>query len=407
MFSFEQALQSVLEKAQPLPIESVSLQEARGHFLAEAIPAPFASPRFDNSAVDGYAVKLRDVESASEESPARLRLVGTVRAGADSSLEIVSGSALHMLTGAPLPASAEAVVMKEDAEEQNGWVTIRRCAQRDENVRRAGQEFGANQIVLEAGERVTPPVIGLIASFGLSTIMVHRKPKVALIVTGDELIATDARPQAGQIYDSNSVALSSALRALPIELVFLALTADDLTSLQRDIQLALARADVVVTVGGASVGKFDFVKEALSRCGAHLHFSSVAMKPGKPTIFASFVNGDGDHLLFGLPGNPVSALVTFHLFVRPTLLKMLGAREPLAGRMPASLGSALQKKPGRMEFVRAKLVHEKGGVTAYPTLGQESHMLGGLAAADALIHFPEDLTELPAGAPVVVERLAW
>ena len=407
MFSFEEALRSVLEKAQLLPIESVSLQEARGHFLAEAIAAPFTSPRFDNSAVDGYAVKLRDVESASEKSPARLRLLGTVRAGADSAHEITFGSTLRVLTGAPLPASAEAVVMKEDAEEQDGWVMIRRRAQRDENVRHAGAEFQANQVALAAGTHVTPPVIGLIASFGLSTVMVHRKPKVALIITGDELAPPSVQLQAGQIYDSNSAGLSTALRALPIELVFLALTADDLISLQRDISLALTRADVIITVGGASVGAFDFVQEALALCGTQLHFTSVAMKPGKPTVFASVESANSEQLIFGLPGNPVSALVTFHLFVRPALLKMLGAPEPLSAHFTATLGSALQKKPGRLEFVRAKLIHENGGVMAYPTLGQESHMLGGLAAADALIHFPAELTKLPAGIPVVVERLAW
>ncbi len=407
MLSFDRALQMVLEKTRPLPVHRIPLQEAPGHFLAEPIAAPFAVPRFDNTAVDGYAVKLRDVESACEESPARLKLAGTVRAGESSSVEVASGAALKVLTGASLPASAEAVVMKEDAEEQDGYVIIRHRASFNENIRRAGAEFLANHVVLEVGMRVTPPVIGLIASFGLNSVAVHRKPNVALIVTGDELMLPGVPLQAGQIYDSNSAALSSALRTLPTELVFLALTADDLTSLQRDISLALTRADIVITVGGASVGDFDFVQEALARCRAHLHFTGVAMKPGKPTVFASVVSENREQLIIGLPGNPVSALVTFHLFVRPALLKMLGAREPLAARTAATLGSALQKKPGRTEFVRARLIHEHGVWTAYPTTGQESHMLGGLAAADALIHFPAELTELPVGATVVVERLAW
>lgn len=407
MVPFAEALKVVLARTPILPTCRVPIQQAGGCYLAESVAAPFDVPRFDSSAMDGYAVRLSDVETASPNLPAKLKLLGVVRAGEISHEAISSDTALKVLTGAPLPKSAEAVVMKEHAEEQNGYVLIRRSVARDENIRRAKQEYWSGQTALKAGTYITPPVVGLLASFGMASVMVRERPRVALIVTGDELTLPGAPLHDGQIYDANSYSLSSALRLLPVELTYVAHSGDDLAALQRDLSLAFARVDVIITVGGASVGDFDFVKEALARLGVHLHFSTVAMKPGKPTIFGTLEDQTRERLIFGLPGNPVSALVCFHLLVRPALLKMLGAAEVLSSRVTAMLGSTLRKETGRLEFVRGRLVHEQGRSMVYPTLGQESHMLGGIAAANALIHFPAEAVELNEGESVVVEMLAW
>jgi molybdopterin molybdotransferase len=407
MISYTEALEIVCARTSVLPSERRRLAELAGHYLAEAISAPFDMPRFDNTAVDGFAVRVPDVAGATPETQVVLRVTGTIRAGDAAFGEIVSGTAVKVLTGSLLPAGTEAVVMKEYTEESEGIVIVRCAVSPGEDIRRHGEEFRKGQTVLSVGTRVTPPVVGLLASLGMESALVRRRPRVALVITGNELVDPGKILCDGQIYDSNSPALVSALRELPVELVSIATCPDELDLVKESIRTALSMADVIITVGGASVGDRDFVKEALRESVVDLHFTRVAIRPGKPVVFGTASSPEGPRLVFGLPGNPVSALVCFAVFVRPALLKMLGAENSATPLFKALLGADLRKKAGRMEFVRARLVEEDNQRMVYPTSGQDSHMLGGIATANALIHFPAEAEALSAGEWVTVERLPW
>jgi molybdopterin molybdotransferase len=410
VISFEAARSLVIEHAHPLPIATVALAAAAGRFLAEEIKAPFDMPRFDNSAVDGFCVRLADVEKASNETPVALRLAGTIRAGEIAGCTPGAGEAVKIMTGASVPQGTEAVVMREFCEEASGTVTVHRSAQAGENIRRAGGEYRQGQTVLSAGTRCSPPVLGQLVSLGMARVAVHARPRVAIISTGDELVEPGGELGEAGVYDGNSVALAAACYALGVRECRLSHASDQLDDVIRTLRQAVSEADVVITVGGVSVGDYDFVRDALAAAGARTHFTRVAMKPGKPNVFATAPAQDASgktRLFFGLPGNPVSALVSFHHFVRPALLLVMGAREVSPLLVSARMGTPLRKRAGRLEFVRATLAYEENGVIAYPTGGQDSHMLGGLCAAHCLIHFPAESVKLDEGETVTVELLSW
>lgn len=408
MISFDAARALVLHHSRPLAVQSLDIRHALGQYLAEAIIAPFAAPRFDNSAVDGYGVRLADVENATNETPAVLRLAGVSRAGHPAQRALRPGEALKIMTGAPVPQGVEAIIMREYCEERENTVALCRKAAPGENIRREAGEFQAGQTVLRQGDRITPPVVALLSAFGITQVLVHTAPRVSILSSGDELVTAGERLAESSIYDSNLPSLSAACRGLGISPVREYRVPDDPTFVTNELRSAAADSDVVITIGGVSVGDFDYVRDALEVIDATVHFTKVAMKPGKPNVFATY-SGDGGRtgLIFGLPGNPVSALISFHHFVRPSLLGMMGSpqSEPLI--LQAVLQTALAKKPGRLEFVRARLATESGQPTVQPTAGQDSQMLGGLSAADCLIHFPADARELSAGQTVSVELLSW
>jgi molybdopterin molybdotransferase len=410
VISFETARALVIEQARPLPVVTATLKDAVGRFLAEEIRSPFDVPRFDNSAVDGFCVRPKDIQEASNRNPAELRLAGTVRAGEKAGRAPKAGEAVKIMTGAHLPAGTEAVVMREFCEETGGTVVVRGTVLEGENIRRAGAEYRRGDVVLTAGTRLSPPAVGQLAALGLTRVRVHALPRVAIITTGDELISPGEELGAAGIYDGNSVALSAACRALGVRECSVNHSPDELDPLIQMLKQATSEADVVLTVGGASVGDYDFVRDALGRTGATIHFTRVAMKPGKPNVFAgahSHHGGEQSSLIFGLPGNPVSALVSFHHFVRPALLILMGARDVSPFLLSARLAARLHKVAGRLEFVRATLTDKEGRLTVHPTTGQESHMLGGLCAAQCLIHFPADATVIEKDAMVTVELLSW
>jgi molybdopterin molybdotransferase len=378
--------------------------------MAEEIKAPFDVPRFDNSAVDGFCVRAADVEKASNQTPVTLRLAGTIRAGEAAGHAPRPGEALKIMTGAPIPQGTEAVIMREFCEESEAMVIVHRAVQAGENIRRAGAEYRQGQTVLSAGTRCSPPILGQLASLGMTRIPVHAQPRVAIISTGDELAEPGADLGEAGIYDGNSVALAAACHALGVGECRLSHASDQLDAVIRALRQAVSEADVVMTVGGVSAGDYDFVQSALTAIGATTHFTRVAMKPGKPNAFATVpaqAAGGVTCLLFGLPGNPVSALVSFHHFVRPALLILMGAADISPSLIIAQMAVPLQKRAGRLEFVRATLAYEEGGVIAYPTGGQDSHMLGGLCAAQCLIHFPADSVKLDKDETVTVELLSW
>jgi molybdopterin molybdotransferase len=392
MISYEQAVESILNSVSPLDTEEVSLDQARGRFLAEDIFAPFDSPWFDNSAVDGYAVKLHDVASASKNTPVTLRVLGQVRAG-DKTFALESGCAISIFTGAQVHSTHDAIVMKEFTRRVGETVEVTRSVKAGENIRRAGEEYHRGDRLLESGAEISSAVCGVLASAGKSGVYVGRLPRVALIVTGNELAKAGDELGDGQIYDSNSVALSSLLREWGVFDVHVIRCADTLEEIQSAIESAAVRSDVVVTVGGASVGDYDFAAEAAHRVGFTIHHDKVAIKPGKPNLF-----GTREKILyFGLPGNPVSAFVSMHLFVKPALKKIMGASNPQGIFVRAILASELRKKAGRLEFVRVKLEADSEGLKAMPVKGQDSHMLLGLAKADGLLLFEREEEILKAG----------
>jgi molybdopterin molybdotransferase len=284
---------------------------------------------------------------------------------------------------------------------------MQRAVRMGENIRRAGEEFQAGDEVLPAGVRVTPPVVGLLAALGLTSAHVRRKPRVALVVTGSELALPGEPLRPGQIYDANSHALQAALASGGIDRCAVYHAVDDPGILQDRLREALHAAEVVLTIGGVSVGDYDFVKDAGAALGITTHFWSVAIKPAKPTYFGTLGSGRQKRYLFGLPGNPVSALVAYYYFVRPSLRQLMGQPADDTLSLYAELGSDLKKKAGREELVRGIASLEGDRLLVQSAEGQESHMLGGLSQANCIIRFPLELERLAAGSRVRIDLLEW
>jgi len=410
LLTYYEALEKIIGHSQTLPKVERKLEEMLGYVLAEPVVAKFPMPQFDNSAVDGFGVLLRDVENASENSPVSLSLLGEVQAGAARTHTIASGQAVKILTGATVPSSVEAVVMREYCEENKGRIVVKIHAEPGENIRRKGGEYPAGTEVLSAGMSVTPPVVGLLASLGFRSFAVYDKPRVAIIATGDELVPPGEPLQPGQIYNSNSFALRAALQAFGIEPTDVLHALDSAESTRAAFEKAIKNADVVISTGGVSVGDYDYVKDVLESLGVQTVFWRIAVKPGKPVYFGIVhaSASSNQKLVFGLPGNPVSGLVTYHQFVLPALRKLSGC--PAVEPKPATavLGSKLRKKPGRLDFIRGQVRYlDDGSLTVEPTVGQDSHMISGLAKADSLIHFAADAESIEAGSKVLVDLLQW
>lgn len=395
----------VLGSVPLLRAKSVAVDEALGLTLAADVLAPEPIPLFDSSAMDGFALRCADVAGATEESPVSLDMGALSRAGAPYTGPMGARTAVKIMTGAMVPPDADAVVMKEYTDDLGETVLIKRAAAPGDHIRRRGEEFAEGDTTLFAGMRVTPPVIGLLATLGFREVLVRPNPSVALIVTGSELKLPGEELAPGQIRDANSPALVAALRAIGIEPISAERVVDEKETIASSLGAALGRADVTITVGGVSVGDFDLVKDVAEEIGVETLFWRIAMKPGKPNYFGK----KGDALLFGLPGNPVSALVSFHQLVRPALRAMSGrTRGDNDSPILARLEKDIRKRTHRLEFVRGRLGRGGGGeITVLPLTGQESHKLGALGRADCVILFPRDEHRLAAGEPVEVERLDW
>ncbi|MGD9682993.1 MAG: gephyrin-like molybdotransferase Glp [Candidatus Obscuribacterales bacterium] len=412
--TYSEALEIIIREAEAArhknSKEAVPLDDLLNRFTAEPILAGFDLPRFDNSAVDGYGVLTGDIETASESSPVRLSLTGTIQAGDRGDLAVASGQTVKILTGAPVPPSVEAVVMREFTRESEGTVEFFTGAGAGENIRRQAEEFKKGDQVLSAGKRVTPPVLGLIASFGHAVFPVAHAPRLAIVGTGDELVQPGSTPlKGGQIYDSNSHALRAAVLALGLPEPRIFHAGDNPEETEKAFESALAESDLVISAGGVSVGDRDFVKATLEqKLGVRTIFWRVAVKPGKPVYFGYQEKAGGKRkLVFGLPGNPVSVLVTFHLFVKPALLALQGGMVK-ARTLKARLSKQIKKKPGRLDFIRGNMTsNENGTLQAIPTRGQDSHMLSGLAAAECLLHCRQEDSLLAEGDLMDIEILDW
>ena len=371
MISEAEARAKILPTVRTLPPRKVSILQALDHFAAEDYFARLPLPNFDNSAMDGYAVLAGDCKPAR-----RLRVTGEQRAGVDRKLRVSNGEAVRIFTGGPMPQGADAIVMQEDVTRDGDAIVVNVDVDVEEFVRKRGCDLGEGQKILSAGERIRATTLALLASQGFSEVLVGGEVRAAMISTGDELAKPGEELQPGQIYDSNSLLLQSLLKRCGAVVASAENCRDDADSLRKAIQSA-AKNEILIVSGGVSVGEHDLVQETLRDLGAKIDIWRVAIKPGKPFLFGQL----GKCFAFGLPGNPVSAFVTFLQFVRPAILKMMGASNLNLPKMPAKLTIDLTNDSDRAHYVRGKL--ENGSFA--PVGRQESHALFGLSQSNALL----------------------
>jgi molybdopterin molybdotransferase len=393
------ALEVVLRHVSPLPAEELPLGDSRGRVLARDVASRDDVPGFDNSAMDGFAVRALDTSGAAGGAPAVLRLIGESRAGTPYAGEVGAGQAVRISTGAKMPAGADAVLPVEDAEELGDTVTTRIAVAPGRHVRRAGEDIRAGEVVLRAGDQIGAAELGVAASTGVATLACARRPTVAIVVTGDELVEPGRPLRDGAVRNTNGYALPAQAVEAGATVVSLETVGDDYAATVEALRRALA-ADVVVTTGGVSVGAHDHVKPALAELGVEERFWGVALRPGHPTWFGTA----GQALVFGLPGNPVSAMVTFHLFARPALRRMLGAHDA-ERRAQAVMDVDYAKRPGREHVVRCTLDAAQDGWHVRPTKEQGSHVLTSMLGADAFAYIEAERGDVPAGERVEIEIL--
>jgi molybdenum cofactor synthesis domain-containing protein len=385
MVAVEEAIEAILRHTRVLPTEEVDSLDARGRTLAEDVAAVEPLPAGPRSAVDGYAVRSVDAGD-------RALIDHEIAAGPQAAIQVQAGQAVRIMTGAPVPDGADAVVMVEDTEERADVVSIHRAPKAGEHVHREGQDIHAGQAVVSAGCVLGPAEIGLLATIGRVRVKTYARPKVAILATGDELVEPWESPPPGCIRDSNRYALRAAAQEAGAEVVWQGVARDEEDHLATQFQTALAGADVVLTSGGVSMGTRDLIKPLLDEFGK-IHFGRVNFKPGKPLTFATI----GDKLVFGLPGYPVSSLVTLEVFVRPSLVKMQGRTEVFRPRVEVELEAELTPDPVRPEYQRAIVAWSGGRLLARTTGGQGSSRLMSMLGANALLEIRPADHPVPAG----------
>lgn len=395
MVEVRDALTTILDRASPLGRETVELTHARGRFLADDILADADLPGLPRSSVDGYAVIASDDSS-------ELEVLEEVTAGRLASVQVKPGATVRIMTGGSLPRGADAVVMVEDVDESNGRAALQRRPRTGENVHPSGMDLARGQSVLAKGSLIGPAEVGLLATVGCTEVPVYRKPRVAVLATGDELVEPDQTPPPGSVRDSNSYALMTAAEDAGAEVVWHDHARDDEDELERAMRSALEKADVLLTSGGVSMGTRDLIKPLLEKM-ATIHFGRVSFKPGKPLTFATTAEGK---LAFGLPGFPVSSLITFEVFVRPVLLKMGGAARALRPRVEAVLAHDIRPDPLRLEYQRATLTWQDHHFVARTTGLQASSRLMSIVGANALLELHPGTEPLPKGTMVQALLLA-
>jgi len=396
----DDARRMVLERAGALADEPVGLADALGRVLAADVHGADPVPAFDSSAMDGFALRCADVSGAGPHAPVALRVAGESRAGRPSAAQLGREEAIAISTGAMIPAGADAVVAVEQTRSVDGRVEVLTAVAPGEYVRLAGEDICAGQRVLARGTRLGAAELGVLASLGQAEVSCVRRPRVAVITTGDELVPAGSALTPGAIHDANAYSVPALARQLGAELESLATVPDDAQATRRAIEDALEHADVAVICGGVSVGAHDHVRPSLAALGADEHFWGVALRPGKPTWFGT----RGATLVFGLPGNPVSAMVTFTLFVAPAINALSGAPSGLR-RTTATLTRDYAKAPGRAHAVRCRLALGEHGWRAEPTGDQRSHILTSMLGADALAIIPTASGDVHAGEQVEVALL--
>jgi molybdopterin molybdotransferase len=423
----EQALEAILQEFRPLEPVEVPLPDALGLVLAEDVSADIDIPPFDNSSMDGYAVRAQDTASASDDAPARLRVVGYLPAGGAPGPDdrVEQGTAFRIMTGAPIPPGADAVVRFEDTSEGRALdnptlqpgdsralpsrtgeeVAIFRGVRSGTSVRPAGGDIRRGEIVLRAGTTIRPAEIGVLASVGKALVRVHRRPLAVVLATGDELVGVDQTPGPGQIRNTNSYAVTALLRSWGAEAHDLGVARDNREHLIAKLREALAlEPDLLVTSAGVSVGDYDIVKEVLMSMGT-INMWRVRVKPGKPLAFGRL--GERGVPFLGLPGNPVSSMVTMELFGRPAVLKMMGMKRLLRPTVNVRLTEAVESAPGRQNYIRAVVWQKGGEYLARSTGAQGSEILTSMARANAFLVVDERTARLEAGDTARAMLLDW
>lgn len=395
MTSFEDARRIILNKVAPAGVERVLLLDAVGRVIAADFIAPCDMPRWDNSAMDGFAVRCADCTPG-----ATLTVTDYIPAGASSEAAVQPGCAARIMTGAPIPPGADAVVPIEETEVGDGTVKLLHQVKKNDHIRFKGEDVPCGEPIVSKGTLIGPPQVSLLASFAGVLVPVYRRVRVAILSTGDELVELGTPPGESEIVNSNALALAAAIKLCGAEPVILGIARDN-----RESHLALIgeglKADVLITSAGVSAGDRDLVRETLAELGVEEQFWKVGIKPGGPTAFAL----KGKVPVFSLPGNPVSTMITFEEFVRPAILKMLGHTKVLRRTVPATLTTPAQKKPGKMNFLRVHVTLENGRYLASTSGDQNTGILKTMLKANGLVLLPADRTEFAAGEQVELQIL--
>ena len=392
MLTFEEAREIILARVSPLETELVPLTHAAGRVLAGEVRSPWDLPPWDNSAMDGYAVRSADCRGS-----ATLKITGYMAAGGPDAPKVAPGGAVKIMTGSPIPEGCDAVVPFEEAEERDGAVRVPAPVKAGAHIRYRAEDIPAGTLVVPEGTVLRPPEISMLASFGRATVPVHRKPRVAVLSTGDELVELGEFLGPGKIVNSNSHALAAAIVEAGGTPVLLGIARDDRESLSAKLSEGLS-ADVLVTSAGVSMGDRDYVRDVLAELGVAPVFWKVLIKPGGPTAFGVA----GKTAVFSLPGNPVSSLVTFEVFVRPAIRKMTGHRDPVKPAVKAALAEPVKKKPGKTQFFRVTIESGEEGYVARTSGDQNSGILRTLVLADGIAVLPAERTAFAAGEKVDV-----
>ncbi|MBN1935442.1 MAG: molybdopterin molybdotransferase MoeA [Anaerolineae bacterium] len=406
MLSVEEALDKVLGMFRTLEPETTPILDALGRVLAEDIYSEVDIPPHDNSAMDGYAVIAADTVGAGRNTPVRLRVIENLAAGYVAEKQVTQGAAIRIMTGAPIPAGADAVIQFEDTRQEGEWVDLFRPVSVGQNIRFAGEDVRQGDLILSQGTLIRPQEVGMLASLGCGTVSVTRRPRVAILATGDELADVGELLGPGQIRNSNGYSNAAQVLKCGGVPLMLGIARDTENDLIAKIRQGLDQGvDLFLTSGGVSVGDFDVVKTVLAAEG-EMTFWRVRMKPGKPLAFGTLKTAEGRVVpMLGMPGNPVSVMVSFEIFARPALFRMLGRADLVRPTVEATLMDEIKSKDERRHYVRVRVAWQDGAYRAYLTGEQGSGILNSMVRANGLAIIPEDWSHAPAGVCVQVMML--
>ena len=399
--SVDEAIETILDSVSPLSHETISIMDASGRVLYEDVVSDIMVPPLDDSAMDGYAIIADDTHGASKHNPVRLRVAGEIQAGgSNTGKQVTKGTAIRIMTGAPVPQGADSVVKFEDTEEKEGFVDVFHETLKYKNYRFAGENIRKGDTALHRGDRLSSADIGILASLNYDAVKVYKQPTVSIISTGDELADIGAEIKFGQIRDVNAYTLYSEIKRYSALPTYLGIAKDTLKDTKEMFSKAL-KSDVVISTGGVSMGRYDFVREIYSDLNIDVQFEWIKVKPGRPCSFGR----KGSKLVFGLPGNPVSTLTSFIQFVRPALLRLMGSKRLRKPVVNAYLEEDIKKESGKVHLLRGHFTVRNNDFYVSTTGNQKSSVLRSMSAANCLIIIPENITKVTAGEKVAIQLI--